>query len=186
MHIPASRTLKKMVTDYVNRKALQRELKAKAWTFSDFRISLILGERDLWDIRYQPVPLKDKTVLDIGAGEGETAKFFLEHGAKKVICIEPDEQAFNLLSQNAKNHPQIVPIRKKFELNDLKTHDFQFLKVDIEGYEEALLDTVLEQPAVIEVHGLQLRDKFLQQGYRIENFSNNPEFICISFAYWKC
>jgi predicted RNA methylase len=34
--------------------------------------------------------LRDATVLDVGAGCGETAAFYFEKGAKKVICVESD------------------------------------------------------------------------------------------------
>ncbi len=62
------------------------------------------------------------------------------------------------------------------------------MQMDIEGYEEALLGVELSVPAVIEVHGLQLRDKFLKKGYRISysNFDVERGFACCSYAFWKC
>jgi len=61
------------------------------------------------------------------------------------------------------------------------------MKMDVEGYEEALLDVELTRPAVIEVHGLQLRDKFQQKGYRIAyNEITAKKYECICFAYWMC
>src|SRR5689334_6249284 len=63
-------------------------------------------ELDLWHRNYPT----GKYVLDIGAGNGETCQFFLNHGAKRVICIEPDA---GLLIQNFAGDPRvtIVPFR---------------------------------------------------------------------------
>lgn len=93
----------------------------------------------MWETYYHPVPLNGKTVLDIGAGCGETAAFFISHGARKVICIEPDDLSFRYLQENiVANGLNAVPIRKAFELRDLLVaHDF--LKVDAEGAEALLL-----------------------------------------------
>jgi len=64
-------------------------------TLEDFR-SLALteqhratleGELDMWHKHYLPI---GQTVLDVGAGCGETALFYLKHGAQRVICIEAD------------------------------------------------------------------------------------------------
>jgi predicted RNA methylase len=108
-------------------------------------------------------------VLDVGAGEGETARFFLEHGAKSVICIEKNINCAKWLRKNAECHP-ISYFIKPFELNDLNMN-FDFLKMDIEGYEEMLLDkhVVIQKPCVVEVHGLQLWDRFQELGYVVKN-----------------
>ncbi len=44
-----------------------------------------------------PVLKGTAAVLDIGAGNGETCQFYLNHGARRVICIEPMS---NLLVEN--------------------------------------------------------------------------------------
>jgi SAM-dependent methyltransferase len=142
---------------------------------------MYINEYDEWLTYYLPIPVKDLVVLDVGAGEGETARFYLEHGARKVICIEPDTPSFKLLEKNAAGKP-IMCLNKKFELTDLKM-DFDFMKMDIEGYEETLLSASLKQPCVIEVHGLQLRDKFMKAGYNIRNFPMYSEFGAVSYAY---
>jgi SAM-dependent methyltransferase len=52
---------------------------------------LLKTELDLWHRIYLPqTGLENKTVLDVGAGNGETAQFYLNHGAKHVIAIEPE------------------------------------------------------------------------------------------------
>jgi hypothetical protein len=183
VHIPFSRSTRYVI----DKKTLEKKLKKERWVFSKSKVVLIANESASWERHYLPVSVKDKVVLDVGAGEGETARFFLDHGAAKIICIEPEPIAAKTLEVNAFNHPGKIQIYPKFfELKDLSMkHDF--MKMDIEGYEESLLGgKKLATPAVIEVHGLQLRDKFKKQNYRIDNTPNVNGISCISFAYWKC
>ena len=168
-------------------RKLRAALKASDWHFSIYREKMIRKESLDWRRHYLPISLKNLVILDVGAGEGETARFFLDNGAQKVICIEPFKESFMYLKRNAVSHP-IVPLNKSFETSDLLTHSFSFLKMDIEGYEESLLQIDLSFPAVIEVHGLQLKDKFQQAGWRIEY--RTPEDAkglgCLTYAYWNC
>jgi 2-polyprenyl-3-methyl-5-hydroxy-6-metoxy-1,4-benzoquinol methylase len=63
------------------------------------------GEWDIWEKYYiPPFSLKGKTVLDVGAGCGETVFLFFLHGAKKVIAIEPNVKAVKYLKENAKKN----------------------------------------------------------------------------------
>jgi SAM-dependent methyltransferase len=181
VHVPFSRT----ISSWWARREILHELKKNNWQFSNERLNFLLTED--WNRYYLPVDMTGLIVLDVGAGEGETARFFLNHGASKVICIEPEPNAFELLKRNSANHPGKLEIYQKlFDLNDLSMK-FDFMKMDIEGYEESLLDnTPLAVPAVIEVHGLQLKDKFRKQNYRIDDSLNAGGRNCISFAYWKC
>jgi len=153
------------------------------WSFSDFRLDLLVAEFERWKTQYLPVDLKGKTVLDVGAGEGETAYFFLLHGAKKVVCIEPDEKSYARLIWNAKGKP-IQCLQKEFQLADLEiSHDF--MKMDIEGWEYLLLETELKSPAVVELHGLPLRQKFRDKGYRVL-YDSQASIGCNALAYWMC
>jgi predicted RNA methylase len=70
-----------------------------------------------------------RTVLDVGAGCGETALFYLKHGAQRVVCIEGDEKALELLARNFghDNRVTIVPVM------------IDSIKIDIEGGEENLV-----------------------------------------------
>jgi hypothetical protein len=183
INVPFSRTLK----SYVLGRQYKQTMDLSHWAFSPIRASMYYNEVSSWQAYYLPVDVKGKTVLDVDAGEGESAKFFLEHGAKKVVCIEPDSASYRNLLKNTKRFKGIEALNEYFSLQHL-TIPHDFLKMDIEGYEEALLQTKLDQPAVIEVHGLQLRDKFKASGYRIE-YSSHPdqkEFNCQSYAYWNC
>ncbi|MEN3052056.1 MAG: hypothetical protein ABC596_09630 [Candidatus Methanosuratincola petrocarbonis] len=119
--------------------------------------SLLTPEDRKW---YATLPLKDAVVLDVGAYNGDSAKFFLEHGAKQVICIEPDvEQALKI------EDPRCRIIIDEFRLEHLRIpHDC--IKVDIEGWEEILLDYDKPlKPCVVEVHGQQLWKKFEDRGW---------------------
>ena len=86
MKLPFSRTIKNWWNI--------RFFDSKDWKFSDWRKSMCVTAVDEWNKYYLPIYVKGLTVLDVGAGEGETAKFFLEQGARKVICIEPDVYLF--------------------------------------------------------------------------------------------
>lgn len=113
-----------------------------------------------------PFSLEGRTVLDVGAGCGETAFFYFLHGANKVIAIEPSLDALECLHINAqinKWNIQIIP--EKFTLEHLKLpHDF--MKIDIDGAETALLNTQIDEPCVIEVHNDPLEAEFEKRGFK--------------------
>ncbi len=181
--IPFGRTIKSFLR--IRERKLDRELQYSRWIFSKEKRSLLLTETCQWFEYYLPLDITGLIILDVGAGEGETAKFFLDNGAAKVVCIEPHVGSFRILKLNAMNH-DIMAVNKKFELSDLRIpHDF--MKVDIEGYEEVLLDEKLGTPAVVEVHGLQLCDKFVAKGYRLRYPYREAGLTsgCVGFAYWK-
>lgn len=170
---------------------VKRLIAADGWRFSSPRIDMIAREVADWKKRYLPLALKGKTVLDVGAGEGETAWFFLREGADRVVCVEADSFAVANLRYNARRHAGVgVEVAgEAFRLEHLEVpHDF--LKVDIEGYEEVLLQVKLDKPAVVEVHGLQLADKFASAGWRIVNpyktSLGRSRFSCTVLAYWMC
>ena len=168
----------------MDNKRINKELRIQGWCFSHYRIEMILHETGDWTKHYLPINLKGKTILDVGAGEGETARFFLRHGATKIICIEPNKEAFSYLKLNTSKN-RLVALNKPFELSDLNIpHDL--IKMDIEGYEEILLNVELDTPAVVEVHGLQLRDKFKAARWRIDDEATKKDYACTSYAYWLC
>ena len=93
-----------------------------------------------WEMFYLPMPVKDKVVLDVGAGCGETAAFYLHHGAKRVVAIESNPLTYDILCRNiTSNQMPVEPILSTFDLSHLKIkHDL--LKMDVEGAESLLLD----------------------------------------------
>jgi len=88
--------------------------------------ALLEGELGLWHKHYLPV---GRTVLDVGAGCGETALFYLKHGAQRVICIEGDEKALELLSRNFGGDDRVTIVPAVVDS----------AKIDIEGGEENLV-----------------------------------------------
>jgi hypothetical protein len=101
--------------------------------------------------------VRGRTVLDVGAGEGETALFYLSNGAKKVVCVESWAPAAELLRQNAReNSWPVEVIPNDFEPSMLdEPHDF--LKMDCELCEASLLDYPSDVgPASIESHTPEL------------------------------
>jgi len=92
---------------------------------NDHRVTLE-GELELWHRAYLPV---GKTVLDLGAGCGETAQFYLNHGAEKVISIESDSNCYNMLRSNFANDHRVIPILAHIDS----------IKCDIEGGERDLV-----------------------------------------------
>lgn len=51
---------------------------------------------------YQNLPVKNKTVIDIGANIADSAIFFALCGATKIICIEPFPKNYALAQKNIK------------------------------------------------------------------------------------
>lgn len=172
MNFPLSRTIKILFPRLF--------FKSEGWNFSEKRLHAYVLEYQDWLENYLPISVKGLTILDVGAGEGETARFYLEHGAKKVLCIEPHHESYLRLAMNAKNRPMVC-FNKRFTLSDLQMQ-FDFMKMDIEGYEEPLLNVQFTKPCVIEVHGLQLRDKFAKAGWIIKK-SGHHDFGSTDHAY---
>lgn len=120
-------------------------------------------EWEEWGRDYLPKDgLEGKTVLDVGAGEGETAAFFFSHGASKVIAIEPDPEKFRRLKANIRSQGwNVEAIREEFNQYHIWEHVRDFTKIDAEGAESILLgEPSLAFPLVMEVHTDALRRTF--------------------------
>lgn len=128
-------------------------------------------EYKLWEKDYLPRDgLKGKTVLDIGSASGDTAYFFFQNGAKKVICIDPNPNRFSILKRNAARFNWNVELYNKyFELEDM-FRDYDFAKIDCEGGEEILLklEELPKKEMVIEIHSKELAKKFKKFDLYIE------------------
>jgi hypothetical protein len=74
VRIPFSRTIK----NFIKIPLLKKELVKESWSFSSYRLKMILNETVEWEKYYLPIDIKGKIVLDVGAGEGETARFFFK------------------------------------------------------------------------------------------------------------
>ena len=157
------------------------------WSFSPDFEKLYYKELPMWRKLYTPpFSLVDKTVLNVGAGCGETAKFFLEElGAKEVIAVEMEPKALKYLIQNAERHP-ITVINKPFSI-DMLTINHNFMEMDIEGYEGVLLeDDILKNyhtPCVIEVHTGYFVNKFINNGFIGNTIFNEQRFVNTSIMH---
>ena len=107
-------------------------------TLKDYEGMMILGpwatclreELESWHQIYLPAsPEKLECVLDVGAGCGETVKFWLMHGAKRVIAIEPADGAFFALARNFAGDPRVILVPAAI------TH----IKIDAEGAEDGMI-----------------------------------------------
>ena len=79
-----------------------------------------------WHYTYLPREKITGTVLDLGAGCGETARLFLNHGATHVIAVEPNKTALEHLYHNYGQDPRVTIVPLGLDL----------IKVDVDGAEE--------------------------------------------------
>ena len=125
---------------------------------------MFLSEYSNWKKWYLPSDkskgIRGQVVLDVGAGCGETAYFFLKNGASKVICIEPNEKAFEILRENTRvNGWNVELLNEYFSLLKIPS-SYDFLKMDCEGCEEQLLNlSSIDKPSVVEVHNKKLSEE---------------------------
>ena len=108
--------------------------------------------------------MKEATVLDIGAGCGETGFFYFVHGVDRVICVEPNSDLANVISENSQaNRWNTDVLARPFDLGMLNL-PFDSKKMDCEGCETQLLNADTLPNCMIEVHGGHvlegLRSKF--------------------------
>ena len=51
-------------------------------------------------VAYQSLGYKGRVVLDLGSNIGAFARYAMDHGAKRVVCVEPCSENINLLKKN--------------------------------------------------------------------------------------
>ena len=82
------------------------------------------AELDEWHHTYR-VP-EGGTVLDVGAGCGESVRYYLLHGAAHVVAVEGDPVALQHLMANYGSDPRVTVVAAQLDQ----------VKIDIEGAEE--------------------------------------------------
>lgn len=130
--------------------------------------------------------LKGKVVLDIGAGCGETARYFLLNGAERVICVDNNIECINYLEKNSE-HFNITVIPYDFDIRMLFDIDYDYCKIDIEGYEALIINDCEREyfnpnnlkPTVIECHSQYSINKFREMGFRvIHEYRGDLKMMC--------
>ncbi len=91
---------------------------------------------------YGHLKVDGKTVIDVGGYNGDTASYFLERGAAKIIVYEADDQKRAEIEKKFANNPA-VEIHGAWTGETLPTGDV--LKIDIEGGEKYLTEEMLKQ-----------------------------------------
>lgn len=144
-------------------------------------LGVLLGEWNDWSRDYIPqFSLKDKVVLDVGAGAGETALMFFLNGARKVISVESDLESINYLRTNAlTNDWNMEIIHDEFNLAHLSL-GADFLKMDCEGCEKSLLLATTLPPCRLEVHSRAVQKALGSKfGLRILRYSFSQDLTSI-------
>jgi tRNA G37 N-methylase Trm5 len=97
-------------------------------------------EKNKWK-RWYGTSFEGLNVLDLGAGAGETARFFFRYGARKVICVEKNPFVFNYLLYNLskEREEKRAFVYLSDQVNWFFSSEFDFCKIDIEG-DEYLID----------------------------------------------
>ena len=134
-----------------------------------YYLELLWREWQAWKSWYLPPwSLSGKTILDVGAGCGETALFFYHHGAKKVIAVEPEASLIPILKRNmTRNEWNMEIVEAQFE-SSMLDWKFDFMKMDGEGSEDALVTARSLPPCAIEVHHKAVLDTLVERfGLRV-------------------
>ena len=123
--------------------------------------SYVDTELELWHRCYLPV---GNVVLDLGAGCGETAQFYLNHGAKRVVAIESNSDAYELLVKNFAHDDRVVCINAQIDS----------VKMDIEGAEKNMVIETHFFPLLKRLHTLHSRGSGVQASiWKLEGLSYN-------------
>ena len=151
-----------------------------------------------WQSFYLPEPSKlfptaplvstveHKTILDVGAGCGETAAFYFDKGARKIIAVEIDRQSSKMIKTNASlNDWNIEIINSPFDFTCLSRHEIDLAKIDCEKCEVGMLDCdEILFDVITEIHGRDLlvafRKKFPDMKVRQRLY--NSEFGDLYYA----
>ena len=138
------------------RKSINRILKP----LLGYEITKVEFGRDLWsDVKTVLAAGEIKTVFDVGANEGQSAREFLRHfPTARIFSFEPTPATFQALSRFAQTQPRVTPVNKalgeapgKIELNENAFHQTNSLLSANLGSEKYLGPGVINCQRKIEV-----------------------------------
>lgn len=119
-----------------------------------------------WVSHYLPIKPRGNRVLDIGAGWGETIFFYSKHGYQVTTAIEINPVNVSCLRSNQVRHDwRVQIIDRRFDIADLHNlaESYDFVKMDIEGWEYDLLDLQTLPPIILETHSDLTTAEFLKK-----------------------
>ncbi len=129
-----------------------------------YYFELLWREWQAWKNWYLPPwSLNGKTVLDVGAGCGETALFYYYHGAKRVIAVEPQTSLTRLLKKNMERNRWDMQVVEGLFQPSMLEWNVDFMKMDGEGCEDLLLKAERIPPCAIEVHEKAVLDSLTRR-----------------------
>jgi 16S rRNA G966 N2-methylase RsmD len=117
-------------------------------TYSDKSYSFVLDEIFLMNVYGRP-NLENRVVVDVGAGIGDTAIYFVGQGASRVYGFEPDSERYRLAQRTIalnKFENKITLFNAKATSESLKNIVFEnnlknvFVKIDCEGCENDIIE----------------------------------------------
>lgn len=142
-----------------------------------YYMELLWREWRAWSTWYLPAwSLRGRTVLDVGAGCGETALFYYHHGASRVIAVEPEPSLVPLLRKNKDHNRWNMEIVERPFDTSMLSWTFDFMKMDCEGCETLLLKVASLPPCAIEVHEEQTFRK-LREAFGLEVLTQKGNWI---------
>ncbi|WP_167768513.1 methyltransferase domain-containing protein [Haloarcula amylovorans] len=81
-----------------------------------------MKEMDYFEYLFQGITLRDKDVLEIGAGSGAISELLVKHGASKVVALEPEAAgsdykgvSFRRLKNRANKYENINALNQAFQ-----------------------------------------------------------------------
>lgn len=117
-------------------------------TYSNKSYSFVLDEIFLMNVYGRP-NLENRVVIDVGAGIGDTAIYFVSQGAERVYAFEPDIERYHLAENNIalnKFENKITLFNTKATAssfrNIISEHGLKnvFIKIDCEGCEYEIIE----------------------------------------------
>jgi hypothetical protein len=144
------------------------------------RAGMMLYEWKTYTTCYAPrgFDFHGKTVLDVGAGEGETLELYRLMGAKRFICVEPDPLRAARLRENSSRNGWDAEIHEEPFSPKFLEREFDFMKMDCEGCERILIGTPMAFPCVLETHGSSTTEAFLKmKGFSVVKASSNAALV---------